>query len=89
MFSIQSQVAGVEAGPIGAAQVNLQGDHGGAAVDSQVRVVWETQRQKWKFEILWSNLFFAVDCLVAHTWDSVILGRTIINTLGRLHQHDQ
>lgn len=39
MFSIQSQVAGVEAGPIGAAQVNLQGDHGGAAVHSQVRVV--------------------------------------------------
>lgn len=33
---VQSQVAGVEAGPLGAAQVNLQGDHSGAAVHSQV-----------------------------------------------------
>lgn len=39
VFPVQSQVAGVEAGPLGAAQVNLQGDHGGAAVHSQVRVV--------------------------------------------------
>lgn len=45
------------------------------------------------YEILWPNLFIylfiAVACLVAHTWGSVILGRTIINTLGRLQQHDQ
>lgn len=39
MVPIQSQVTGVEAGPLGAAQVNFQGDHGGTAVHSQVRVV--------------------------------------------------
>lgn len=34
MVAIQSQVGGVETGPLGTAQVHLQGDHSGATVHS-------------------------------------------------------
>lgn len=36
---VQSQVRGVEAGPLGRAQVDLQGDGAGAADDDQVRII--------------------------------------------------
>lgn len=33
--------------------------------------------------------FFTAECVVAHTRSSVILGRTVKNTLSRQKQHDQ
>lgn len=40
---IQSQVSGVETGPLSCAQIDLQSDHCGATVNCQIWVIYETQ----------------------------------------------